>query len=212
MYRVLFLLLALCAPPAAAQVCVTGVVEPHSGPSICMQAASHQFECGSVLLRSATIDLRQYEGRTVRVTGRDVGVTCHVIEVTRVDPPFAELTWCGSGSVGCPLKLKVCPVGMGRYWMFLGLAPGFRPVGCSNTGWFDGTLLVREPILPLVSGGAGLCGELVLPVPMDNSLVGVRLWFQGARQDIGPIGPLQLTNAGCVQLAPFMPPCAPTNC
>ena len=211
--RSLLCLFALVAGQASAQVCVTGVIETAPAISVCQQRLTHRLSSTRVHLISSTIDLNRYLGQNVRVTGRDVGVTCTVLDVSRVDPPPAELSWCGSGSTGCPLKLKVCPAGVGRYWLFLGLRVGFRPLGCGGSAPIDGSLLVQEPIIPLVGGNLGAgCGELTLPVPLDNALVGVSLFFQAARQDIGPVGPLELTNLGFVRLTPLMPPCAPTNC
>jgi hypothetical protein len=52
----------------------------------------------------------------------------------------------------------------------------------------------------------------VWPLPNDPSLQGVHLRFQGARQDIGPVGPVQLTNVLPVTLVPFLPPCGSINC
>jgi hypothetical protein len=208
------LAVVLAAAPIAAQVCVTGVVERFAGPSVCMQPLTHRLVDTEVYLiaTGATVDLDRHLGQKVRVSGRDIGVTCHVLDVFRVDPPPASLVWCGSGSTGCPLKVKVCPVGFGRFWIFAGLRRGYAPLGCAPAGWFDGTLLIGDPVIQIAAGGAGACGEVTLPVPFDNALVGVELFFQGARQDVGPLGPLQLSDAVRVRLAPFMPPCAPTSC
>ncbi|MBK8980236.1 MAG: hypothetical protein IPM29_30410 [Planctomycetes bacterium] len=208
------LVVASALAPLPAQVCVTGIVQPVNGPTICMQGETHYLQCSRVFLvsRSGAVDLNRYVGQNVRITGREIGATCTLLDVARVDPPLASLTWCGSGSTGCPLKLKICPIGMGRWWLFLGLAPDFRPIGCATSGWIDGTLLLRDPIYPIGNGGSGICGEVTLQIPLDNSLVGVTVYFQGARQDIGPVGPLELSDVQCVRLAPFMPPCAPVGC
>ena len=51
-----------------------------------------------------------------------------------------------------------------------------------------------------------------LVLPADLSLTGVSLWFQGARQDIGPVGPLQATNAVCFTILGPSPPCISPGC
>jgi hypothetical protein len=203
---------AFALAPAQAQVCVTGRVTPVGGPTICQQGETHYLECTRVFLRSNLLDLNRFNGQIVRITGRDIGVTCRVLDVARVDPPPATLEWCGSPSTCCPVKFKVCPGGLGQAWLFLSTAPDYQPLGCGNT-LLGGTLLIAPPLIEVWSGmlTAG-CGEVTIPIPCNNSLVGLQVWLQGARRDIGPIGPLWLTNAVCFRIAPFLPPCAPTGC
>ena len=77
----------------------------------------------------------------------------------------------------------------------------------------DGTVLLGSPAITLVVAMfSGPFGEYVWALPNDPSLSGVQLQFQGARQDIGPVGPIQLTNVLPVQLVPFLPPCGSINC
>lgn len=199
-------------PRTQNQVCVTGVVRPESGPSICTQRYTHALENTRVKLVSRVINLDQYVGRNVKVMGPLVGVTCPIVDVAQVfDPPPATLEFCGTPQTSCPVKLKLCPIGMGRGWLLVGFGADFVPVGCSTSGFLDGSLLVANPIL-VWNFGAGVCGELLLIVPTDPSLLGLTLWFQGARQDIGPIGPLELSNVTTFRITPFMPPCGPVNC
>lgn len=205
---------ALLAPPVPAQgpVCVTGRVVP-VGPTICQQGETHMLECARVFLRSSSVNLARYNGQIVRIEGRDIGLLCTVLDVNRVTPAPATLIRCGSPSPGCPIKLKVCPGAIGRWWLFGSFRPGFRPVDCQGMRFFaDGSLLLGVPGVTLVSGmPLGTCGELTINIPADPALTGLQAWFQGVRQDIGPVGPLQLTNAECVTLLP-MRPCSVPNC
>jgi hypothetical protein len=196
---------------AQSDVCITGLLVPDSGPSICTQRFTHALADTGVRLVSRSLDLNAHNGRLVKVVGREVGVTCRILEVSAViDPPPATLTLCGTPQSSCPVKLELCPIGMGQGWLFLGLQPDFAPLACGQ-GFLDGTLLLQSPIA-LTAFGAGGCGELLLTIPLAHSLQGLQLWFQGARRDIGPIGPLQLTNVVTFRITPFMPPCGPTNC
>jgi hypothetical protein len=58
----------------------------------------------------------------------------------------------------------------------------------------------------------GPVGDHVWPIPNTASVAGVQVWLQGARQDIGPVGPIQFTNVQRITIAPFMPPCGGTSC
>lgn len=215
--HLLALSLLACTLPAqigTATVCITGRVLPVSGPTICMQGETHYLECTRVFLRSLAIDLTRLEGRLVRLVGRDIGVTCRVLEVVAAMPPIATLATCGTPSIGCPIKLKVCPGGLGLFWTFVALRPGFHPLGCGGLpGGFEGTVLLGQPAVTNGSGplGAG-CGEVIQRIPTDPNLVGLDVWFQGARVDIGPVGPFQLTNVECIRIGPPGPPCALPNC
>jgi hypothetical protein len=209
----LFAALSSAATAAQADVCITGRVAPVNGPTICQQGETHLLENTRVFLRSATIDLNQWIGRLVRVRGSDIGVTCTVLQVREVSLAGAALTRCGSPSPGCAVKLVMCPGGLGRWWLWAAFAPGYRPIACAPPDPLEGTVLIADPLFNLVFGEfIGLCGEYLLPIPADPSLIGVRVWFQGARQDIGPVGPLHISNVEVMTLSPLLPPCQPTNC
>lgn len=196
---------------AQARVCVTGRITPVGGPTICMQGESHYLESTGIYLKSRVVDLSRYNGKVVEIVGRDVGVTCRVIEVEQVLLARATLEWCGSGSTGCPVKFRVCPGGLGYGWLFWSVTQGYLPLGCSPPNFIDGTVLLGPPIVPLWEGWLiSGCAEITVQIPWDNSLVGFRVWLQAVRMDIGPVGPLILSNAVSFQIAPFMPPCAPT--
>ncbi len=213
--RAAFLAALLCAAAnAQGSVCLTGEVVPVGGPTICMQGETHRIQHTRVFLKSSVLDLNRFNGMVVRISGRGIGVTCTVIDVVDVQLPRAVLTRCGSPSPGCPIKLKLCPGGLGRWWLWGSFSgPGYLPIGCVPPDFIDGTVLLGLPAITIVHGTViGLCGEYILRIPNDPSLVGVRAWFQAARQDIGPVGPITISNVEFLQLAPFMPPCAPINC
>lgn len=194
-----------------AQVCLNGVLEPVGGPTICQQGETHLVSGTRVYLRSRTVDLNRWNGQLVRIEGSDISVTCRVLDVTQVTLPTAVLRLCGSPSPGCPVKLTVGPGAIGQWLLFGSFQQGYQPFGCTFP--VDGTLLLGGAI-STVSGGmfGGPSGDTVIFIPLNPALVGLRVLFQGARQDIGPIGPPQLTNVELLVLSPFMPPCQPLNC
>lgn len=202
----------LAIAPAQSRVCITGVVEA-VGPTICMQGETHRLAATSVYLRSNVINLGQFVGQNVRVDGNDIGLLCHVLDVTAVSPARARLELCGTPMPGCSIKLKVGPGAIGRYALAVSFGPGYLPLGCSPPDFLDGTWLLGSPAITLVVATfGGPFGEYVWPIPNNPSLQGVQLRFQGARQDIGPVGPVEFTNVLPVGLVPFMPPCGSINC
>jgi hypothetical protein len=206
---------ALLATAAAAQtpVCVSGVVLPVGGPTICMQGETHILEGTRVYLRSATVDLTRWVGQLVRVEGTDIGLVCNVIDVAQVTNAHAVLRHCGTPMPGCTIKLQVGPGALGQWALFASFAPGFLPLGCAPPGFtLDGTLLLQSPTVLAIGMFPGPWGELLVPIPSTPALQGLRVWFQGARRDIGPIGPAQLTNSEVITIVPFMPPCGGINC
>jgi hypothetical protein len=214
MSTILVMLLAVPLPPQG-NVCVTGRVEPLPGPTICMQGETHRLECAGVWLKSSVVNLASFVGQIVEVSGPDVSAfpTCPpLIDVVAVQsPPPATLEWCGSGSTCCPIKFKVCPGGLGIWSLFLSTSPAYLPLGC---GWpIDGTATIALPAFPIGGGILGAsCGVVSFQIPCENALVGAQVWLQGTRRDIGPVGPLQLTNPICLTITPFLPPCAPVGC
>ena len=52
----------------------------------CDPTATHAIECGDILLKSSTIDLTQFEGQNVDLTGDvDLLAPCTVFDVTEID-------------------------------------------------------------------------------------------------------------------------------
>ena len=203
--------LLLAAVPAQ-NICVTGVLEP-SGFTICMQGETHHLADTPVFLRSNTINLNAFLGQNVRVEGTDIGLLCRVLDVTSATPAGATLELCGTPMPGCSIKLKVGPGAIGQWALAASFGSGFLPLGCAPPDMLDGTWLLGTPAVTLVVAPfTGPFGEYIWPLPNDPSLQGIQLMFQGARQDFGPIGPIQFTNVLPVQLIPFMPPCGSINC
>ncbi len=209
------LLPALLATTAAiqAQVCITGVVEPVNGPTICMQGETHRLADTSVYLRSTQVPLHLFVGQNVRIEGADIGVTCRVLDVTAIGPARARLSHCGTPMPGCPLRFKVEPGAIGRYALLASFTRGYQPMGCAPPSFLDGTVLLGSPSYTLVIAMfPGPSGDYVWQIPNVPSLWGIQIWFQGVRQGIGPIGPVELTNVEHITLVPFMPPCGGINC
>lgn len=215
MHRTLLaaLLASAAVVPAQSPVCATGVIEPVGGPSICQQGETHRLAGTRVLLRSSTVNLATHVGQNVRIEGVDIGLLCTVVEVNVVTAPLATLEHCGTPMPGCAVKFKVGPGAIGRWALLASFGQAFQPLGCVGRDFLDGTLLLT---LPAVTVGFGMFtgpfGEVVLAIPNVPALSGTTLWLQGARQDIGPVGPVEFTNSEVLQLVPFMPPCGGINC
>jgi hypothetical protein len=197
------------------RVCITGVVQRAAGgPSICQQVFTHRLECTSVMLRSSSVNLEQHIGQNVELIGESVGVTCPLVEVKQVVSPTATLVQCGSPNIGCRVRLAVCPVGIGQWWLFAAFGTDFIPLGCNSASvnGVEGTWLLGGPLVVLIgAGGPAACGTVDLDIPPDPILIGGELWFQGLRRDIGPVGPLELTNAECFRIGPPAP-CVLPSC
>ena len=200
--------LALATAPAAAhQATFTAVLEP-AGPSFC-QEESHVVACNGARVRSLVVDLTQYEGKPFTYTADLAGVTCDVWYVTSVAPPAATLVVCGSAAPGCPVRLRVGPSGViGQWFLWWSPQTAFLPIDATL-----GTVMLGTPSWFLGSGptaGAPPYHEAVIPnLP---GIVGLDVHTQGAFMDIGPVGPLRLTNPACFTIAPFLPPCSQPGC
>ncbi len=200
--------LALACPLAAAQTATfTAVIEP-AGPSFCMEE-SHVVACNGARLRSLVLDLKQFEGKPFEYTATLAGVTCDIWYVTAVTPPKTTLVWCGSAAPGCPIRFRVGPSGVIGWW-FLWWSPkaAFVPLDATL-----GTLMLGAPTYYLGSGPTvGTTPYFETVVPSLPGIVGLDVYSQGAYMDIGPVGPLRLTNPVCFKIAPFMPPCGQPGC
>ncbi len=203
------------ATTSAAQVSFTGVIEPATLPSIC-QEETHYLTCTSpnpsaptgVLLKSSTLDLTPFEGKVAAFTAVPRGVTCLIYDVIAVDTtPPASLEMCGTPGLGCPIRFRVQPASsLGEYWLFLATSPGFTPIDPVT-----GTLLLG-PGFVLVDQGTTPPGQFDVVIPAVAALTGLDLWLQAARRDIGPIGPIQTTNAVCFEIPGFVLQCETPGC
>src|SRR5262245_49385030 len=127
--------LLFLASPALAQtgvpIKVTGIVQPVPGPTICMQGETHFLECTSVYLKSSTVNLNAWVGQTVNVTGVDVGITCHVIDVTSVATSGVTLSWSGAATPGGTITFSCCVFGPNPphpFFLYFSNASGFFPI------------------------------------------------------------------------------------
>lgn len=209
--------LVLSAEVAAAQITFTGFIEPATLASFC-QEETHFLTCtgpspgfpSGVLLKSSAVDLDKFVGKNTKFTAIERGVECTIYDVIdAVTPPPATLVVCGNPVPGCPMRFRVGPSGViGQYWLFFSTGPAFLP-----QTMFEGTILIASPATLLASGQTfGPTAAVDVTVPPNVSLTGMSFWFQGARQDIGPVGPIQLTNAVCLTVLGPSPPCFLPDC
>jgi hypothetical protein len=208
------LLLALAAPAQVTgpgqDVSVTGVVVPLPGPIGC-GPATHMLMCTQVFLYGDTALLQSLVGKNVRLLGTEAsvsGASCHLVKVAGAEAPPVSLDWCGSPTPGCALRFVVCPGAIAQFWLFASPAEGYHPLAP-----IKGTWLLGDPAFLLATGvGGGPCHDFDVTVPPDPVLIGVTVHLQAARRDIGPAGPIQLTNSICITILPSTMPCVPPNC
>ena len=193
------------APPEA---WFNGRVVKDTVPSLC-QEGTHRLDCHGLRLASSTFDLTALEGQLLRFGVVQRGVLCDVYEVVEVGVATATLEWCGTPSPGCPVRLRVGPTGViGAWSLWAAAGPAFFPLD-----EVTGSVLVQPPALFLGSGLTfGEEAYFEASVPDDPALVGAPLWFQGTRHDIGPVGPLELTNVECFTILPAKLPCLLPDC
>ncbi len=218
----LFVALTLFASTGDAQIVApqpvsfTGVVETldiSPGVSILCPPGNFTLRCSQGLsFRSSTIDLRNYVGQNVRLVGVNTHPGCPTFEITAVqDPPPASLTLCGTPEgLGCAVRLRSGPGGISQHFLFVALAPGFVPLNVDK-----GSFLLGDPnlILATASGGfppEGAAFDFVIPV--DFSLVGIDVFMQTARRDVGPVGPIRFANAVCFTPIGLTIFCAQPDC
>lgn len=95
-----------------------------------------------------------------------------------------------------------------QFWLFASLSPGYKPLSPSK-----GTWLLGDPFFLLAQGlGGGICHELSFVVPPVPVIIGLDVWLQGARRDVGPVGPITLTNAVCLTITGPGAPCVSPGC
>jgi hypothetical protein len=199
---------ALAAPLAAQiidppEVAFTGVVQKFDGAIIAICAPpTHEFECsdGTFFLTSSTIDLDLYLGKNVKLYGNKVEI-----------PPPATLAICGTFGFGCPARVRSGPGGISQHALWVSLKPALVPLNPSK-----GSFLLAEPFLliGLQAGGfppEGAAFDFFIPAG-PPALAGVPIYFQAARRDIGPVGPMHLSNAVCMEIVGFVLVCWDPDC
>ena len=193
---------ALATTAAAQTVTVTGVVET-AGPSICLDG-THVLECTSVRLKSDVVDLDAFLGQNVRLVGEQTA-PCPVITVEQVFPfPLATLVACGAPTPGCPMRFRVGPAAVSQFLLFASGTPGYAPAGPVKGTWLLGA--------PVVLVASGSLDPVDVVIPDDPAVIGLSVWLQAARRDIGPIGPWTLSNAVCFTITGPSPPCFSLDC
>ena len=209
------LFVACLAASASAQVGpdvgLTGVVVPMPGPLGC-GPATHMLMCTQVFLTGDVALLESLVGKSVKLFGHEEqvpGASCTLVEVDGVaEPPPATLDWCGNATPGCDLRFVICPGGLSQYWLWVSTGNGYHPLSPDKGSW-----LLGDPAFLVATGiGAAACQKLDVKVPVDPGIIGVTLYLQAARRDIGPIGPAQLTNSICLTILLSATPCVPPGC
>lgn len=211
------LALGALAGATQAQIVFTGVLEKAQLASFC-QEETHYVTCTSpspgvptgVLVKSSTLELEKYEGKVARFTAQPRGVECTIYDITDAQlPPPTWLDLCGNPVPGCPMRARVQPTGViGQWFLWVSTSPTFLPLDPVT-----GTWMLGFPFYFLGAGGtAGADAAFDFTLPPNPNLTGVSLYFQGAFRDIGPVGPLQLTDPRCFTILGPSPPCFLPNC
>jgi len=209
MIRSLLAVLALTCVASAQIVApqpisVTGVLwlNQQQGPGVLCAPGTHVMQCseGLVQFRSRTIDLDSLVGQNVTLTAIQTSKQCPLYEVTAVQTtPSTSLTLCGTpGGLGCPIRLRSAPGGLSQHWLLISAFPGWWPISLT-----EGTFLLGQPFLVLPAGAgqfdvAGAAWDFT--IPSDPSLIGLEVFLQAARRDVGPVGPLRYSNAVCFEI------------
>ena len=197
-------------------ISVTGVlkVNDQQGAGVLCAPGTHLMECaeGLVQFRSKSINLDGLVGQNVQLTAIQTSKQCPLYEVTAVQMiPEATLTLCGTaGGLGCPIRLRSGPGGLSQHWLLVSAFPGWWPVNLT-----EGTFLLGQPFLVLPSGAGqfGIDGAAWdFNIPGDPSLIGLEVFLQSARRDVGPVSPIRYSNAVCFEIIGFTLLCAEPDC
>lgn len=213
------LALALLAAAPAAQIVpdqpasFTGVVQQVSfDASLICAPPTHALECsgGTFFLKNGAADLDTVVGKMVKVSGYPSAAGCPVWAIDLIEPPPVTLKVCGTTALSCEVRFRSWPGGLSQHALLVSLAPGVAPLNL-----VAGSLLLGDPwfvLLTQVGHFPPEGADFVFNVPIDTALAGLDFWFQTARRQVGPVGPLQLSNAICFQMGgiPFV--CWPADC
>ena len=206
--------LIIQGPPTS----VTGVVafaDFDSGldSHVCFQP-TYTIECSGNLffIQSATVDLADYVGQNVKLEMYNPYVACPSFEVTAVIETLpAALELCGTPEgLGCSWRVRSSPGGISQHFLFASISPGFAPLAPEK-----GSFLLGSPFLTVAStvsvDAEGAAFDLV--TPGDASLIGLDVWVQAARRDVGPIvAPFALSNSVCFEVVGFVFVCHQPDC
>ena len=180
------------APP------IRSLLQPAPAASLCLDRATHVFRCAQVRMRSAAVDLTQFEGQVVEVEGDFVAVSrdCRILDVRSVHrAPQTLLTTATNFliAVGQPLGFAMHGV---PHDAWLQLAAGGNALIETP---FGALLLEARTLIVFDSGTFDANGFAAsrLQVPVDPSLVGADFHWQNLtasaiRREIN------LSNSDCV--------------
>ena len=221
MIRSLLALLALTCVVSAQIVApqpisVTGVLKlnDQQATGVLCAPGSHLMECseGLVQFRSKSINLDFLVGKIVTLTAIQTSKQCPLYEVTAVQMiPASTLTLCGTPEgLGCQIRLRSGPGGLSQHWLLISAFPAWWPVNL-----IEGTFLVGQPflVLPAGAGQFGMDGAAWdFSIPTDPSLIGLKVFLQSARRDVGPVGLLRYSNAVCFEIIGHTLLCVQPDC
>jgi hypothetical protein len=202
----------IVAPPV---VSFTGVVKSWEFDSqgIICAPPTHTLECSEGIfgIQSNTIDLDLYIGVNVKLTAQGVSESCPLFEVLAVDAPQATLTVCGTPGLGCTMRLRSGPGGLSQHMLLVSAAPGLFSSSVAK-----GSLLLSPPFITLATSPAGFHPPegyaFDFELPMDFSLVGIPIYVQAIRRDVGPVGPIRFSNAVCFAILGVPIHCIQPDC
>jgi hypothetical protein len=196
-------------------VSFTGVVKPSEFDTaqIICAPPTHTIECSEGIfgLQSNSVDLDQFIGQNVKLTGQGVDKGCPLFEIFSVSPPEATLTQCGTPGLGCTLRLRSGPGGLSQHLLLISTSPGFFSASPAK-----GSLLLGLPFMVLATSPVahhppeGYAFDFILPV--DFSLIGIPIYAQTLRRDFGPAGPLRFSNAVCLTILGIPITCEMPDC
>ncbi len=206
--------LFLEGPPTS----VTGVValadfDSDPGSDVCFQP-EYTLQCSGNLffLQSATIDLADFVGQNVKLEMFNPFVSCPTFEVTAVIETLpAALDLCGTPEgLGCAWRVRSSPGGISQHFLFASITPGFAPLAPEK-----GSFLLGSPFLTVATtvsvDAEGAAFDLF--TPGDAALIGLDVWLQAARRDVGPIvAPFALSNSVCFEVVGFVFVCHQPDC
>ncbi|MGQ0552962.1 MAG: hypothetical protein ACT4PU_07055 [Planctomycetota bacterium] len=197
------LLLTAIATPLTAQIVieppfaepqpigVTGIVRPYSlneaadSLAICAPPEFILEAGGTTLyLLGGEIDLAQYVDKLVKISAVQSVLECPFFTVFEIaEPPPATLEICGTGGLGCPVRLRSGPGGLAQHALFVSLGPGFVPLPPLR-----GSFLLADPFFMVGTAFSLNFSEgaaFDFTVPFEPQLTGLTLHFQAARKEVG---------------------------
>ena len=169
----IFAALSLFAVPSRAQeVGITGKVVRHG--------SQFSIDCTDIRLQSSTVRLQDFKNEEVSLEGQNVGTASDpLIEVASIHRATDLLSLSGRTKLGDEIELKlVSPTGV--FYAFLyASGPGFYVPDPLSA--FRGTLLLDLGTTFIFASGP-VTGDdrYAIPIPRDQSLVGLEFWMQAA--------------------------------